>query len=556
MKITKFLVLILLLSVKLFAGSVTATYSAGLIPTTLNTSVDTSSRAVAPGLLTVTIPVGARITSVNVAYNMTAVSPGQMADQRSFILCSSTGGTTESAVYSGVGAIGTYNYSRTGLTIANNVVGGGDIYFKLHAFRTLYGSGSNTTWNYVNNNSWQITVNYLIPPDLPTNFIAVAYTNQIKLSWTKNASNNNVIIAYNTSNTFGTPTDGVSYSVNNIITGGGTVIFNDSSSFCYHLGLNPSTHYFYKIWSLDGSNNYSYSVERDTTTSSVPVVSNVTLVNNITTTGLVDIYYDVTDADQNYVNIKMEASNDGGTTYNFACTLISGDTGSGVSIGTNKHIIWDFVREHSGVSGSNFKIKIIADNNLGNQIYYAGKIYNTVTIGSQIWLQENLDVGTMINGTSNQTNNDTIEKYCYNNDPANCSTYGALYQWDEAMQYVTTAGAQGICPAGWHIPTYAELQTLSATVSNDANALKTVGQGTFSGAGTNTSGFSALLEGVRVPAGTFSTLAVYSYIWSSTVTVGDPTIENILILDNYDSVIQFDTAYKSYGYAIRCLKNN
>ena len=62
-------------------------------------------------------------------------------------------------------------------------------------------------------------------------------------------------------------------------------------------------------------------------------------------------------------------------------------------------------------------------------------------------------MGTMINGISNQTNNDTLEKYCYNDDTANCSIYGGLYQWNEAMQYVTTSGAQGICPTGWHIPT-------------------------------------------------------------------------------------------------------
>jgi hypothetical protein len=69
MKITKFLVLVLLLSVNLFADSVTATYSAGDIPTTYiaSASVNTSSRATEPGLLTVTIPVGARITSVSVS---------------------------------------------------------------------------------------------------------------------------------------------------------------------------------------------------------------------------------------------------------------------------------------------------------------------------------------------------------------------------------------------------------------------------------------------------------------------------------------------------------
>src|ERR1035441_9850769 len=76
---------------------------------------------------------------------------------------------------------------------------------------------------------------------------------------------------------------------------------------------------------------------------------------------------------------------------------------------------------------------------------YAGKTYNTVAIGDQCWLKENLDIGTMINsinggtnGDGNQTNNGTIEKYCYNDDPANCTKYGGLYQWNEAMQYVTT----------------------------------------------------------------------------------------------------------------------
>jgi hypothetical protein len=51
---------------------------------------------------------------------------------------------------------------------------------------------------------------------------------QIQLNWTNNAANNNVIIAYNMSNTFGTPTDGASYSVNNAISGGGTVVFTGS----------------------------------------------------------------------------------------------------------------------------------------------------------------------------------------------------------------------------------------------------------------------------------------------------------------------------------------
>src|ERR1035437_8781265 len=144
-------------------------------------------------------------------------------------------------------------------------------------------------------------------------------------------------------------------------------------------------------------------------------------------------------------------------------------------------------------------------------VVYAGKTYNTVRIGDQCWLKENLDVGTRINGSANQTNNSVIEKYCYNDDPANCTTYGGLYQWNEAMQYVTTQGTQGICPPGWHVPTLAEFQTLGTTESNNGNALKAIGQGTGGGAGTNTSGFSALLGGGR--GSVFTVIGLYTFCW-------------------------------------------
>lgn len=61
-------------------------------------------------------------------------------------------------------------------------------------------------------------------------------------------------------------------------------------------------------------------------------------------------------------------------------------------------------------------------------VSYGGKTYNTVQIDSQCWLKENLDVGTRIDGDHNATNNSVIEKYCYDNDTANCTTYGGLYQ--------------------------------------------------------------------------------------------------------------------------------
>ena len=92
------------------------------------------------------------------------------------------------------------------------------------------------------------------------------------------------------------------------------------------------------------------------------------------------------------------------------------------------------------------------------------KSYSTVLIGSQCWMRENLNVGTKITSCTNgyagvcTTGGDTvqdqgtscssIQKYCYSDNEANCTTYGGLYQWNQAMCGSTTEGAQGICPTG------------------------------------------------------------------------------------------------------------
>jgi uncharacterized protein (TIGR02145 family) len=187
-------------------------------------------------------------------------------------------------------------------------------------------------------------------------------------------------------------------------------------------------------------------------------------------------------------------------------------------------------------------------------IIYAGRTYHTVQIASQCWLKENLNVGTMVSGSGEQTDNNLIEKYCYNNDSANCTAYGGLYQWNEAMQYSTLLGAQGICPGGWHIPTSVELQTLQSTVNSDGNSLKAIGQGSGLGTGTNTTGFSALLSGYRKTDHSFINIGTGIYYWSSTQSTSPNAFimylndmsSNILILGYYD---------ENSGFSIRCLMN-
>lgn len=97
---------------------------------------------------------------------------------------------------------------------------------------------------------------------------------------------------------------------------------------------------------------------------------------------------------------------------------------------------------------------------------YEGQIYNTIQVFSQCWLKENLNVGEMINGTMEQSNNGTIEKYCYNNQPDSCAKHGGLYQWDEMMQYTTGEINRGICPPGWHLPTDEEWKLLEGAADS------------------------------------------------------------------------------------------
>jgi uncharacterized protein (TIGR02145 family) len=186
-------------------------------------------------------------------------------------------------------------------------------------------------------------------------------------------------------------------------------------------------------------------------------------------------------------------------------------------------------------------------------IIYEGKTYNTIQIGHQCWLRENLDVGTMIKGNDEQRNNSIIEKYCYNNSIENCDKYGGLYQWNEAMQYSTTEGAQGICPTGWHIPTYSEFQTLSTAVGSNGNALKLIGVGTDSGVGTNTSGFSGLLAGALHASGFFTHLRYTTTFWSS-VDYDSVNGNYMGMVCNNDS-IYLSYNYKKSGYSIRCIKD-
>jgi uncharacterized protein (TIGR02145 family) len=216
----------------------------------------------------------------------------------------------------------------------------------------------------------------------------------------------------------------------------------------------------------------------------------------------------------------------------------------------------------------------------GQAVSYAGESYPTVQIGTQCWFAKNLNVGTMIQGANDQTNNSTLEKYCYNNDPANCTTYGGLYQWAEAVQYQNgasnttspnpafTGNVRGICPTGWHMPSDAEYCTLTTFLDATVNCTVYGESGTDAGGkmkavsglwtspntgATNISGFSALPGGSRYTNGSFYDIGNDTYFWSASESSATIAIRPGL---NYDdsTILRYDDD-KNYGSSARCLKD-
>ncbi len=193
-----------------------------------------------------------------------------------------------------------------------------------------------------------------------------------------------------------------------------------------------------------------------------------------------------------------------------------------------------------------------------------GKKYRTISIGNQCWMQDNLDYGVYLTSSTFQSNNGIFERFAYNNDTTNCPIYGALYQWNEAMNYTTTVGTKGVCPTGWHLPSDAEWITLETTLGMSA------GQANLNTAfrGTNqttqlivggTSGFEAKYSGVFDGATqVFQGLTNYTLFWTSSLdaTSGYPFRRGLY---NVDPRVWRGSgnvaASPDYGYAVRCVSN-
>ena len=295
-------------------------------------------------------------------------------------------------------------------------------------------------------------------------------------------------------------------------------------------------------------------------------ITNIQVSQRTDGSGNVDIYYDLTGSGSSYV-ISLEVSfNNSSTFAAVSPTFLTGT--SGIAPGTNRYLIWNGKGSNNNTYSVQTKVKLIAITSGPCEQPFTdsrdGKTYNTVQIGTQCWMAQNLNIGTRINGLQEPTNNGTIEKYCYSNLESNCTIYGGLYQWNEMMQYLTTAGVQGICPTGWHIPTYTEWTSVTTLLGGESVAGgKMKSTGTIeSGTGlwhspntgaTNESGFTAVPAGYRSYNGTFRNVGSYGYWWSSSEDVASYAGCRGMYY-GYSNVYRYFSS-KSNGFSVRCLRN-
>ncbi|PIE87938.1 MAG: hypothetical protein CSA04_04475 [Bacteroidetes bacterium] len=201
-----------------------------------------------------------------------------------------------------------------------------------------------------------------------------------------------------------------------------------------------------------------------------------------------------------------------------------------------------------------------------------GNDYNTVFIGGQCWMRENLKVTHYPNGdaiphiTGSEAwyalaDNNTDDAYCYYNNNLN-GEYGALYTYAAAIgdnwERDNTEG-QGICPEGWHLPTDGEWTTLIGYLGGEGVAggkMKEVGTAhwdTPNTGATNESGFTAFSGGYRYLYGSFNNVGHYGYWWSAMEDGSNNAWYRSLYY--YSADVYRLTGYKSYGFSVRCVYN-
>jgi uncharacterized protein (TIGR02145 family) len=274
---------------------------------------------------------------------------------------------------------------------------------------------------------------------------------------------------------------------------------------------------------------------------------------------------------------SYEYSIDGGTSWQ------SSGSFTGLDAGTYNVIMRD--KDHTGCEHTlNGSLVLTEPGPAINTVTdYDGNTYQTITIGTQTWMAENLRVTHYSDGTAipyindnttwkNLGDNNTDRGYTVQNNNTNneLEAFGALYSYAAVINgtpFNGTDPVQGVCPTGWHVPSDEEWKTLEGELgmsttdqdntswrgTDEGNKLKSATGWYNSGNGNNSSGMNILPGGNRThDAGLLTNLGTKSYFWTSTESGNEAYWR---YMDYLEDRIHRTLYVKSQGFSVRCLKD-
>ena len=243
--------------------------------------------------------------------------------------------------------------------------------------------------------------------------------------------------------------------------------------------------------------------------------------------------------------INLFISTNGGTTWQGPLKQVQGQVGPNIKSGQNSITLF-VLTEFKELRGDNIRFKVDATtNNL-----------NTIKIGNQTWATRNLNLETYRNGEvipqvqdANAWANLRTGAWCYyENNTANGSSYGKLYNW------YAVNDPRGLAPKGYHIPSDAEWTILSDNLGDEAGTkMKSSSGWKNNGNGNNTSGFAGLPGGYRNSNGYFSFIGANGDWWSSSESSAGSAWYRYLY--SFNGNVYRNSSDEQNGFSVRCLRD-
>lgn len=361
-------------------------------------------------------------------------------------------------------------------------------------------------------------------------------------------------------------------SPNPELTGTKVQIGSEKTTFSGSLTeLNPNTVYYVKAFASNGIRTaYGEQVSFTTGQAITPPILTTNPITDITQTSATSGGNITSDggAAVTASGICWSTSQDPTTATNFTTDGNASSFTSNLSglTANTTYYVWAYATNSAGTGyGNQVSFTTVASAETGTVTDIDGNVYHTVTIGTQVWMVENLKTTRCNDGSAIELETDRYHwpflyspGYCwYDNDEVNNkNTYGALYNWD-------AVNTGKLAPVGWHVPSDYEWTTLINYLGGENYAggkLKETGLNHWDSpntGATNSTGFTALPGGARTTTSSYNSIGETGYWWSSTEIPNSALSAYAWIMYDFSSSARRNINYEfSDGLSVRCMKDN